>query len=401
MTKGAAITDWMERDKRVHMNTYARLPIVLAKAAGTQVWDIDGREYTDFISGLGAVNLGHARSEVIDAVNDQARKLDHVSNLFYSPKQIELAEKLADKLGGLCFFANSGAEANEGALKLARRWGKTNFSANKTGFITALGSFHGRTMATLTATGQPAKSAPFAPLAPGFKHVPFNDLDALAQALDETVCAVMLEPVQGEGGVWPATREYLQGVRRLCDEHETLLILDEVQTGVGRTGRFFGFEHFGIEPDIVTMAKSLANGFPIGAFVAKPVVAGAFRPGDHGSTFGGGAPICAGASAVLEIMDSEKLSARAEQIGEYFRTNLAGLAKDTGSLTDIRGLGLMIGLTLTNGGATNVARSLLDKGFIINNIGDDYLRFLPPLTISTEEIDALTAALRDEVVNHE
>lgn len=390
--------DWMTRDKRAHINTYARLPIVAAKAAGTKIWDVDGREFTDFLSGLGAVNLGHCRPEVVEAVRRQALELDHISNLFYSPKQIELAEKLSALAGGLCFFANSGAEANEGALKLARRWGKKNFGPKKTGFITALRSFHGRTLATLTATGQPERSEPFSPLPEGFKHVPFNDLGALEKALDETVCAVMLEPVQGEGGVWPAGDGYLEGARRLCDERGALLIMDEVQTGVGRTGRFFGHERYGIEPDIVTMAKSLANGFPIGAFIAKPAAAATFGPGDHGSTFGGGAPLCAGALEVLDILAREDLAGRANDTGRFFRSRLTGAAEKTGRLKEIRGPGLMIGATVIGGGARKAAAALLERGFLINAIGDEFLRFLPPLTITEKEIDEMATALEEELV---
>lgn len=391
------MTDWPALDRQVHINTYARLPVILERAAGTKLWDIDGKEYIDFLSGLGAVNLGHCRAEVVEAVCNQAGRLDHVSNLFYSPVQIELASRLAMKAGGRCFFANSGAEANEGALKLARRWGKITHGPNKTGVISALGSFHGRTLATLTATGQPAKSEPFAPLPPGFKYVPLNDLDALDDALDDTVCTVLLEPIQGEGGVWEADPEYLKGARRLCDERGALLIFDEVQTGVARTGRFFAAEHAGVEPDIVTLAKSLANGFPIGAFIAKPAVADAFGPGDHGSTFGGGAPICAGALATLDIIDSEDLAGRATKNGAYFRSGLSALAAETGRLKMIRGLGLMVGATTERPEARALASALLDKGFVINNIGDDCLRFLPPLTITTDEIDALLTALGKEL----
>jgi len=393
------MTDWPALDRQTHINTYARLPVVLERAAGTKLWDVDGKEYTDFLSGLGAVNLGHCRAEIVDAVCGQARRLDHVSNLFYSPVQIELASRLAEKTGGRCFFANSGAEANEGALKLARRWGKKTHGPNRIGVISTLGSFHGRTLATLTATGQPAKSEPFAPLPPGFSYVPFNDLEALDAALDDTVCAVLLEPIQGEGGVRPADPEYLVGARRLCDDRGALLIFDEVQTGVARTGRFFAAEHADIVPDVVTLAKSLANGFPIGAFIAKPKVADAFEPGDHGSTFGGGAPICAGALATLDIIESEGLAERSAKTGAYFRDGLAALGDKTGRLKDVRGLGLMIGATTERPEARALASALLGEGFIINNIGDDCLRFLPPLTITTDEIDALLAALEKELKN--
>ncbi len=394
------MTDWIALDREVHLSTYARLPVVLERAEGTRLWDINGQEYVDFLAGLGAVNLGHARPEVIEAVSNQARQLDHVSNLFYSPVQLELAARLAQLVGGRCFFANSGAEANEGALKLARRWGIKNFGAKKSGFITALGSFHGRTLATLTATGQPAKSALFAPLPTGFKHVPFNDLPAMEAALDETVCAVMLELIQGEGGVWPAKADYLAGVRQLCDERQVLLIFDEVQTGMGRTGPFLASEQAAVEPDITTLAKSLANGFPIGALVAKPTVADAFEPGDHGSTFGGGSPICAGALAVLDIMDSAGLKEQVAALGAYFCKQLTKLGTETGQLKDVRGAGLMIGVTTAQTNARAITLALLEQGFVINNIGDDCLRFLPPLVITEAEIDALLTALGKELMNY-
>lgn len=376
-----------------HMNTYARFPVVLAKAAGTKVWDVDGKEYTDFLSGIGALNLGHCPPRVIDAFCAQARKLGHVSNLFYTQPQIDLAAKLARLGGGLCFFGNSGAEANEGALKLARRWAKLNVSPDKTGYVSALKSFHGRTLATLAATGQPDKNRLFEPLPDGFKHVPLNDIDALDEAIDDRICAVVLEVIQGESGVWPATAQYLQAARRLCDERQTLLVFDEVQTGMGRTGEFFAFEHYGVKPDIVTLAKSLAGGFPIGAMVAQPAVAAAFGPGDHGSTFGGGPPVCAAALAAIDMLESDGLIDRAKLVGDFFKDRLNALSDETGAITDVRGLGLMIGVSLKKPIARRLVEDLLGRGFIVNNVGDDILRFLPPLIIEEAEIDELIEAL--------
>lgn len=377
------------------MNTYARFPIVFAKAAGTKVWDVDGKEYTDFLSGLGALNLGHCPPKVIDALCAQARQLGHVSNLFYTKPQIELAARLGKLGGGRVFFANSGAEANEGALKLARRWGKINFTPEKTGYVTALNSFHGRTMATLAATGQPEKNRSFEPLPPGFKHVPFDDIAALDAAVDEKTCAVMLEVVQGESGVWPASPDYLAAVRRICDERRVLLIFDEVQTGFGRTGKFFAYQHSGVRSDIITMAKSLAGGFPIGAVIAREEVAAAFSPGDHGSTFGGGPAVCAAALAALDVLTDDRLVERSATVGDYFRGRLESLAEETGAIEDVRGLGLMLGLTLKSADARQVVVAMLDKGFIINNVGSSILRFLPPLIITEEEINAMLAALRE------
>lgn len=377
------------------MNTYARFPIVFAKAAGTKVWDVAGKEYTDFLSGLGALNLGHCPPKVIDAFCTQARQLGHVSNLFYTKPQMELAARLGKLGGGRVFFANSGAEANEGALKLARRWGKINFSPEKTGYVTALNSFHGRTMATLAATGQPEKNRSFEPLPPGFKHVTFDDIAALDAAVDEKTCAVMLEVVQGESGVWPASAGYLAAVRRLCDERRVLLIFDEVQTGFGRTGKFFAYQHSGVRPDIITMAKSLAGGFPIGAVIAREEVAAAFSPGDHGSTFGGGPAVCAAALAALDVLTDDRLVERSAAVGDYFRGRLESLAAETGVIEDVRGLGLMLGLTLKSADARQVVIAMLDKGFIINSVGSNILRFLPPLIITEGEINAMLAALRE------
>ncbi len=382
----------IEQTQQFHMNTYARFPIVFEKGAGTQLWDSAGKAYTDFLAGIGALNLGHCPKEVVDAFCSQAHRLGHVSNLFYTRPQSELAARLGRLGGGKVFFANSGAEANEGALKLARRWGKLNFEREKTSCVSALNSFHGRTLATLAATGQPEKNRLFEPLPAGFKQVPFNDIDALSAAVDNTTCAVLLEVVQGESGVWPATAEYLAAARRLCDEHGALLVFDEVQTGLGRTGKLFAFEHFDIRPDIFTLAKSLAGGFPIGAVLARDDVAAAFSPGDHGSTFGGGPAVCAAALAALDKLEDGKLIEGSVALGELLRARLNSLA---GKVAEVRGLGLMVGVTLKTGHARETVRAMLGKGFIINNVGDNILRFLPPLIITEDEIDAMAGALAE------
>lgn len=384
---------WIDRDKQFHLNTYGRLPLVLTRGSGTKVWDVEGREYTDFLAGIGVLNIGHCPPAVVEAVCRQARELTHVSNLFYSPPQIELAAKLSGLGGGKCFFANSGAEANEGALKLARRWGKTRFSPEKTEYVTALNSFHGRTLATLTATGQPAKNQLFEPLPGGFKYVPFNDIEALERAVDDKTCAVMLEAVQGEGGVWPATAAYLAAARRLCAERGALLIFDEVQSGMGRTGRFFAFDHFDVAPDIITMAKGLASGLPIGAIIAAGQVADVFNPGEHGSTFGGGPVVTAAALATIKVVEDKQLVEGAARLGDYLTAGLKRLAGRTGQITDVRGLGLMVGVDLAEAPARDVVVAMLGEGFIINNTGERTLRFLPPLIITEGEIDAMLAAL--------
>ena len=321
------------------MQTYGRLPVAFVRGEGTKLWDSEGKEYLDFLSGLAVTSLGHAHPEVADAIADQARTLLHVSNLYYTGPQPEVAAKLNELLGGggRVFFANSGAEANECAIKLARRYGQKNGGPDRYHVISAYGSFHGRTLTTLAATGQPQKQETFQPLPTGFRQVAFNDLDALAAALDERVAAVLLEAVQGEGGVVPASPEYLQGVRRLCDEREALLILDEVQCGLGRTGKWFGFEHAGVSPDIVTMAKALGNGVPIGACWARADVASAFAPGDHATTFGGQPLAARAALATLEVMEREQIPERAARAG----TRLSeGLQKVDG-IADVRGSGLL------------------------------------------------------------
>lgn len=384
------------RDAACVMQTYARKPVMFVRGDGMRLFDDDGREYLDFVSGIGAVNLGHAHPEVTRALAEQAGALVHVSNLFYVEHRAELACELVALLGGgmRVFFANSGAEANEGAIKLARRWAReARPGAYKV--VTALRSFHGRTLATLAATGQPSKQEAFAPLPEGFLHVPFNDLTALDEAVDDSVAAVMLEVVQGEGGVWPADPGYLEGVERLCRERGVLLIVDEVQTGFFRTGPAFAHQAFGLTPDIVTVAKAMANGLPIGGIVAVDSVASAFRPGDHGSTFGGGPAICAAARATVAALVASDAGANALAMGEYLQAGLVALAETTGRIVDVRGAGLMVGVTLDQPYAADVAAALLEAGIVVNHIGTDILRFLPPLVCSRAEIDTLLGTLSD------
>ena len=365
----------------VFMPTYAAPPVTFVRGRGTELWDSDGKRYLDFLCGLAVTSLGHAHPAVADALDHQARTLLHVSNLFANDVAPRVASQIDDLLGGggQVFFGNSGAEANECAIKLARKWG----GRGKFAVISAYGSFHGRTLATLHATGQPAKHEPFQPLPEGFRHVAWNDLDALESAITPEIAAVLIEPVQGEGGVFPATAEFVQGARRLCDERGVLLIVDEIQTGLGRTGRWFGYEHFGVQPDVVTLAKALGNGVPIGACWARRDVAAAFEPGDHGSTFGGTAIATAAAGAVLTEMvriDAPALSRRA---GERLTAALSA----TSGVKEVRGLGLLLAAELDGHDAKAVNAALLERGLVANAVTPTAVRFAPPLTVSDDEID--------------
>jgi acetylornithine/N-succinyldiaminopimelate aminotransferase len=367
------------------MPTYAPTTVTFARGAGTELWDTDGKRYLDFLCGLAVTSLGHAHPVVAEAIATQARTLCHVSNLFGNVVGPEVAGTL-DRLlggGGQVFFGNSGAEANECAIKLARKWG----GHGRYVVVSAYGSFHGRTLATLHATGQPSKHEPFQPLPEGFRHAAWDDADDLARMLDPSVAAILLESVQGEGGVHPASTDYLRAVRRLCDERGILLILDEVQTGLGRTGRWWGFEHFDIRPDVVTVAKALGNGMPIGACWARRDVAAAFEPGDHGSTYGGQPLASAAARATLAVMQAEDVPARAARAGAYLTERLRAVS----GVKDVRGLGLLLGAELAGGDAKAVQRRLLDEGLIVNAVTETALRFAPPLLVSTDEIDEAVA----------
>jgi len=368
------------------MHTYGRLPVAFVRGEGTRLWDSEGKQYLDFLSGLAVTSVGHAHPDVADAIADQARTLLHVSNLYYNDVQPRVAERLNALLGGggRVFFANSGGEANECAIKLARRYGQLNGGRDRYHVISAYGSFHGRTLATLAATGQPQKQETFQPLPGGFRQVAFDDLDALAGALDDRVAAVMLEAVQGEGGVVPASPEYLRGVRRLCDEHEALLVVDEVQCGLGRTGRWFAFEHAGIKADIVTMAKALGNGVPIGACWARAEVAAAFAPGDHATTFGGQPLAARAALATLMVMEREQVPQRATRAGARLCESL----QKVDGVADVRGAGLLIAAELAPGlDARAVAQRCLDSGLVLNAVTGTALRLAPSLLVTDAEID--------------
>ena len=366
------------------MNTYGRLPIVIDRGEGCYVWDLDGKRYLDLVAGIAVNSLGHAHPAVVRAIQEQSEKLLHCSNLYWIENQVKLAKLLVEKSGlGKAFFCNSGAEANEAAIKLARKWGK----GEKYHIITLKNSFHGRTLGSLAATAQEKYQKPFMPLPEGFSAVPLGDLDALEQAIRPETCAVMLEPIQGESGIHVPTQEYMQGVQAICRKHGILLILDEVQTGLGRTGKSFCFQNFGLDPDIVSLAKAIANGVPMGAIVAKTEVADCFQPGDHASTFGGTPIATAAGFAACSILLDDDFLAGVRETGEYFRAQLRELGeKHPGMIKEVRGMGLMIGCELA-GPSKAAAAELLKQGVLINSIGEHVLRLVPPLVISKAEID--------------
>ncbi|HLI53470.1 MAG TPA: acetylornithine transaminase [Acidimicrobiales bacterium] len=369
------------------MDTYPPRPVTFVRGEGSWLWDDEGRRYLDFLGGLAVTSLGHAHPAVADAVCAQARTLLHVSNLFATVPQQEVAAALDELVGageGRVFFCNSGAEANEAAIKLARKWA----GPGRHVVVSAYGSFHGRTLATLHATGQPAKHEPFQPLPEGFRHVAWRDPDELAKALDPSVAAVLLEPVQGEGGVQPAGADYFRAVRELCDERGVLMMVDEVQTGLGRTGRWFGFQHYGVAPDVVTVAKALGNGVPIGACWARADVAAAFVPGDHATTFGGQPLAAAAARATLQVMRAEDVPTRARLAGE----RLAGALRDLPGVRAVRGLGLLVAAEIETD-AADVARRALDAGLVVNAVTGTALRFAPSLLVSDEEVDLAVGIL--------
>jgi acetylornithine aminotransferase len=387
----------MNRADQVMAKTYNRFPIVLTKGQGCRLWDAEGREYIDFVSGIAVCNLGHAHPKVSEALSKQADVLLHVSNLYYTEPQIELAYRLTqNSFADRVFFCNSGAEANEAAIKLARKYVKDKGEKERYRIITMEKSFHGRTMATLSATGQDKIKKGFEPVLEGFDHIPFNDIEALRKSIGPSTCAVLLEPIQGEGGVRCPDPDYLKAVRRLCDETGILLIFDEIQTGMGRTGKLFAYEHFGIEPDIMTLAKALANGLPIGAMLAREDVAESFGPGAHASTFGGTPIVTAASIQVVKVLLEENIIGHCAEMGAYFKEKLSGLKAGHESIVDVRGMGLLLGMKLNIEGDA-IVNSCMEKGFLINCIQGNILRFIPPLIIEKEEIDALIACL-DEIL---
>lgn len=377
--------------------TYARYPIVLVKGKGTRVWDADGKEYIDFVSGLAVCNLGHCHPKVVKAIQEQAEKLIHISNFYYIEPQIRLASLLCERsFAGKVFFCNSGAEANEGAIKLARKYAKEKMTGDRYEIITMERSFHGRTLATLTATAQEKYHKGYAPLVPGFKYVPFNDAEAVKKAIDSKTCAILIEPIQGEGGVNIPSEGYLPALRQICDERGILLIFDEVQVGMGRTGKLFAYEHYGVTPDILTLAKSLAGGVPIGALLIKKEVGEVFKPGDHASTFGGNPLATAAGVAALTALLEEGMLENCQTVGRYFMGRLEQLRRQFPSVKEVRGKGLILGMELKKEGAP-IVKDMMEKGFLINCTMGNILRFLPPLIVTQEEVDRMIAALQDSM----
>lgn len=381
------------KDKSDYLPVFARYNIVLDHGDGPYVYDTKGKKYIDFLAGIAVNVVGHNYKPLVDAVSQQASKMIHCSNLYYTEVQVEAAEKLK-KLSGMdkVFFGNSGAEANEGAIKLARKYA-TNIDPEKIQIISALHSFHGRTLATLTATGQNHYHHGFGPLPAGFDYVPYNDIQALEAKMSDKTCAVMLEAIQGEGGVHVPDPDYLPKVRALCDKYNAVLIFDEVQCGMGRTGTFFGCQQFGVKPDIVTLAKGLAGGVPIGAFMATDKVASAFHAGDHGSTFGGNPLACAAACVVLDALIDGNLMENAKEIGAYLQSKFEEYkAKYPNLIKEVRGRGLILGMELTRPGR-EIANECLDYGAIINCTAGNVLRFVPPLNITKAHVDELISVL--------
>jgi predicted acetylornithine/succinylornithine family transaminase len=379
------------------MNTYRRVPIALVKGEGARLWDANGIEYLDFVAGIAVCNLGHSHPNVVKAIKKQAKNLMHVSNLYYTRPQGEVARLLtkhsfADKV----FFCNSGAEANEAAIKLARKYAHENLGEDKFELITMKDSFHGRTMATITATGQEKFQFGFTPLLDGFKYAPFNDPAALEDAISPKTCGIMLEPIQGEGGVIIPDDHYLEKVRDICDRHRILMIVDEVQTGIGRTGKLFAYEDSGIKPDIMTLAKALGNGFPVGAMLATDEIARAFGPGNHASTFGGNLLAMAAAKATLETILDEGVLENCRKTGEYFLAKLQTLKAKHAVIEGVRGRGLMLACALTVEGA-DIVKKCQEKGLLINCTGGKTLRFVPPLIITEKDID-MAVDILDEVM---
>ena len=381
------------KDEAGYLPVFNRYKIVLDHGEGVYVFDNNGRKYIDFLAGIAVNVLGHAYVPLVKTIAEQAGRMIHCSNLYYTQAQADAAERLVRLSGlGKAFFANSGAEANEGAIKIAHKHAHAK-DPEKSQIITAWHSFHGRTLATLTATGQPKYHEGFGPLPAGFDYVHYGEIEELARMMSAKTCAVMLETIQGEGGVHVPTAEYLKRVRELCDEHGALLIFDEIQSGMGRTGKLFAYEHFGVKPDIVTLAKGLAGGVPIGAFVVTDEVAGAFHAGDHGTTFGGNPLACAAANVVLDTVQKEGILGHVDKVGAYFREKLEGFRKKYPALIkEVRGMGLLLGMELTTEGR-GIVDECLAQGAIINCTAGNVLRFVPPLIVKEAHIDELCAIL--------
>ena len=385
----------VKREESLLCRGYARYPIAISHGKGCRLWDVDGKEYIDLLAGIAVTSLGHANDELAETITAQAGKLLHVSNLFYQEDQLDLAEQLLDTAphSGKVFFCNSGAEANEAAIKLARRYSQRVKNNDAYEIVTLSMCFHGRTLATIAATGRLQDG--FAPIPEGFIQVPYGEIDALRQAITPKTAAVLMEAVQGEGGVRPASREYMQAIADLCKEKDILLIMDEVQCGMARTGKWWAFQHYGIEPDIFTTAKALANGLPMGAMIATDKAAAGFVAGSHATTFGGNAMTSAVGAKVMEIMKRDDIPAQVTATGEWAKERFAKVAeKCPGCIREIRGLGLLLGIDLTFPGKEVWAR-LIEKGFILNLTQDTILRLVPPLIVTRDDLEAFATALEE------
>ena len=380
------MTDWRELESRYYMGVFRRTPVVIVRGEGSRVWDDNGKSYLDLVAGWAVTSLGHCHPVLVEAICRQAGTLIQTSNQYYTVPQLELAQLLVENSAlDQVFFANSGAEANEGAVKLARKYGKTRLNGAYE-VISTLKSFHGRTLSMVAATGKPAYQKDFVPLPPGFLNVPYNDMDAIAQATTEKTCAVLLEPIQGEGGVNIPEDGYLADLRNFCDERKLLLILDEIQTGVGRTGTLWGYQQFGIEPDVMTLAKGLAGGVPIGVFMAKKSAC-VLEPGDHGSTFGGNPLACAAGAAVMRYVLENDLPGHAATVGAHLMNRLEALKQRRSDISDVRGKGLLVAVEFTEEKTAAILSRCLEKGLLLNAVSPTILRIFPALTITEGEID--------------
>jgi predicted acetylornithine/succinylornithine family transaminase len=392
-------TDWKAKEAKYYMHVVNRQPVVIERGEGARVWDVDGKEYLDFTAGWAVVNLGHAHPVVTKAIQDQAATLLQTSNQFYTTPQLELAEALVENSAlDKVFFSNSGAEANEGAVKLARKYGRMNKNGGQE-IITVLNSFHGRTLAMAAATGQPHYQEVWKPLTPGFTNVPYDDLDAIKGATTDQTCGIMVEVLQGEGGVNVPTEGYLKGLREWCDANNILLIFDEVQTGAGRLGTLFGHQAFDVEPDVMTLAKGLGNGVPIGAFLCKNSC-DVLEPGDHGSTFGGNALATAAANATVRFMVDNDVPGNAKKVGAYFQGQLeAYKAANPDTVVDVRGMGLLLALQFSDTISAKVVAACNEEGLLLNPVRPDAIRFMPPLTITESDVDEAMEKLGRGIAN--
>jgi acetylornithine/N-succinyldiaminopimelate aminotransferase len=397
-TTSGTNTNWQEIESKYYMQTVRRIPVTLVRGEGSTVWDDKGREYLDFVGGWATATLGHSHPALVTALTEQAKTLIQTSNAFFTVPQIELAQLLIDNsCMDRVFFCNSGAEALEGLIKVARRYGKTK-KGGAYEIITALNSFHGRTMGTLSATGQPHYQEAFTPLLPGFVHVPFNDVNAIKEATTERTVAVLLEPVQGEGGVNVPDPGYLKAVREWCDRNGLLLMLDEVQTGIGRLGHLFGYQAFGIEPDAMALAKGMGGGVPIGAFLVKEK-ANVLTFGDHGSTYGGNPLACAAGRAVMRTALAEDIPGRARRAGDRLKSRLQAIADRHSSVKEVRGMGLLQAVEFTGEIAGDALTACLDRGLLVNRVRPSALRLMPPLTVTNEEVDRGADILEDAIAS--